>query len=74
MDKLKEDSRARSRSPIRKPPSEPRSDAEATSQRLWSDRDPSERVDYSAPISFASDEEQEMGEESSELVDVSEQT
>ena len=44
--------------------------AEATSQRLWCDRDPSVKVDYSTPISFASDEEQEMGERS-ELVEVS---
>ena len=81
VDALMEDRRARSRSPRRKSPASARrasgssgrpvSYADAT--RDWADRDPMEKMDYSAPISFS--DEEDVGDESSEqLVEVSEKT
>lgn len=75
VDRLKEERRARSRSPIRRlsgRSSEPSSYAGAASKGLWCDRDPSERVDYSQPIFFYTSDDEGEGED--QLVDVSENT
>lgn len=74
---LKDERRARSRSPIRKTPTIPvrgatvsSSYAEST-RREWADIDPSEMVDYTTPKYF-SDEEEEDGD--SNMVEVSDET
>ena len=77
VDLLKEEKRARSRSPVRKSPTPARkavgpsaSYSEAAARRDWADRDPSETIDYNAPLHFSDEDEGD----SDQLTEVSDET
>ena len=80
VEELKEEKRARSRSPVRKSQSSstlPTSYADAAGRSsLWSNGNPSERIDCLAQISFPTSDDEMEGENSAidQLVEVSENT
>ena len=73
VDSLKEEKRARSRSPVRKSPTHARravgpsaSYSEAAARRDWADRDPSETIDYNAPLDEDEGDSDQLAEVSDE--------